>query len=156
MTSPVPRDAAFPLPTGADPPVTRGRIEGLLLDRREGKRFVADARTSPHLRHWHKYQSAELPFHQRFFFRARGRLTGAVAARMADFQHEIARADLDVLRHHAGNRDFSRWTEEVIRDHGLAQRIRSVEERLSRNGTSASEEERGLLLEAIDTHYQGS
>jgi hypothetical protein len=149
------RHAAFPLPAEADPPVTRGRIEGLLLDRRAGKPFVADARTSPHLRHWHKYQSAELAFHQRFFFRARGRLTGAVAASMADFHHEIARADLDALGHHAGNRDFSRWIDEVIRDHGLAERVRSVEERLSRDGASDREEKRRLLLEAIEAHYQG-
>jgi len=149
------REAGFPVPTGADPPVTRGRIEGLLLNRRAGKPFVADARTSPHLRHWHKYQSAELPYHQRFFFRERDRLTGAVAGSMADFHHEIARAAVEVLRHHASNRDFSRWTEDVIRDHALAERIRSVEERLRRNGSSASEAGRRLLLEAIETHYQG-
>jgi hypothetical protein len=74
---------------------------------------------------------------------------------MADFHQEIARADLDALRHHAGNRDFSRWIDEVIRDHGLAELIRSVEDRLSRNGAKASEEERRLLLEAIEGHYQG-
>jgi hydroxymethylpyrimidine pyrophosphatase-like HAD family hydrolase len=149
------RDAGFPLSAGADPPVTRGRIEGVLLDRRAGKPLLADERTSPHLRHWHKYESAELPFHQRFFFRTSGRLTGAVAANMADFHHEMGRADFDVLRHHAGNRDFSRWTEEVIRDHGLAERLRSIEERLSRNGANAPEEGRRLLLEAIEAHYQG-
>jgi len=84
-----------------------------------------------------------------------GVATGAVAGSMADFHHEIARAAVEVLRHHASNRDFSRWTEDVIRDHALAERIRSVEERLRRNGSSASEAGRRLLLEAIETHYQG-
>ena len=76
-----------------DASVVRGRIEGVLLDRRSARGFVADARTSMHLRHWHKYQSAELPHHQRFFFCRRDRLTGAVAASMADFHHEIGRAE---------------------------------------------------------------
>jgi hypothetical protein len=148
-------DAGFPLPAGADPPVTRGRIEGLLLDRRAGRQFVSDARTSQHLRHWHKYQSAELPYHQRFFFRLRERLTGAVAGSMADFHDEIARADLDVLRHHARNRDFSRWTEDVVRDHQLAELLRQVEEQLGRNGGGTPEAARRQLLDAIETHYQG-
>jgi hypothetical protein len=147
------RDAGFAAATAADAPIVGGQIEGLLLDRQAAKQFVADERRSPHLRHWHKYYSAELPFHQRFFFRKRNRLTGAMAASMSDFHHEIARADVDVLCHHAGNRDFSRWTDEVIRHHGLAQRIRSIEERLTRNGASAPEDGRRQLLEAIEEHY---
>ncbi len=149
------RAAGFPVDPSDDGPVTRGRIEGLLLDRERRRRFVADPRASPHLRHWHKYQSAELPYHQRFFFRGRGRLTGAVAASMADFHHEIARADHEALRHHAGNRDFSRWTDEVIRDHELAGRLREAEERLTRDGDPGPEGARQLLLQAIETHYQG-
>jgi hypothetical protein len=117
---------------------------------------VADQRTSVHLRHWHKYRSAELPYHQRFFFRRRDRLTGAVAASMADFHHEIGRAEPEVLRHHARNRDFSRWTNEVIRDHELADRLRLAEESLTGDGAAATEVGRRLLLEVIETHYAGS
>jgi hypothetical protein len=153
------RQAGFRLPASAGNPTTpaaTGRIEGLLIDRRTARSFVADQRTSAHLRHWHKYQSAELPYHQRFFFRRKDRLTGAVAASMADFHHEIGRAEPEVLRHHARNRDFSRWTNEVIRDHELAGRLRLAEESFTGNGAAATAEEgRRLLLQVIETHYAG-
>jgi hypothetical protein len=153
------RRAGFSLPASAGHPgtsVDSGRIEGLLVDRRTARRFVADQRTSVHVRHWHKYQSADLPYHQRFFFRRQGRLTGVVAASMADFHHEIGRAEPDVLHHHARNRDFSRWTNEVIRDRELAGRLRLAEETLAGNGAAATEEGRHLLLQVIETRYAGS
>ena len=152
------RRAGFDLPASTGDPApsaTAGRIEGLLLDRRTARRFVADQRTSVHLRHWHKYQSAELPYHQRFFFRRRDRLTGAVAASMADLHHEIGQAEPEVLRHHAQNRDFSRWIREVIRDHELSGRLRLAEEGLARDGVAPAEEGRRLLLQIIETHYAG-
>ena len=139
----------------ASPAIT-GRIEGSLLDRRTVREFVADRRTSFHVRHWHKYQSAELPYHRRFFFRRKDRPTAVVAASMADFHHEIGRAELEVLRHHARNRDFSRWTNDVIRDRELAARLREAEESLANDGAPAAEEGRQLLLRLIETHYAGS
>jgi hypothetical protein len=149
------RQASFSLANGSDSLIVRGQIRGLLLDRHRVTPFVADERSSPHLRHWHKYYSAELPFHQRFFFRRGNRPTGAVAANMSDFHYEIARAEAEVLRHHAGNRDFSRWIDEIIRDHGLAEALRHIEESLSRNGTRGAEQGRRHLLEAIEAHYAG-
>jgi hypothetical protein len=75
---------------------------------------------------------------------------------MADFHHEIGRAEPEVLRHHARNRDFSRWTNEVIRDHELAGRLRLAEESFTGNGAAATAEEgRRLLLQVIETHYAG-
>ena len=145
------RQAGFGMPASLDGAAAAGRIEGLLLDRRTARRFVADPRISPHLRHWHKYRSAELPYHRRFFFRRKDRPTGAVAGSMADFHHEIGRAEPEVLRHHARNHDFSRWTDEVIRDHELAGRLRLVEGSLGSD--SGTEEARGLLLQAIEMHY---
>jgi hypothetical protein len=147
------RQAGFGVPSSLDGSATTvaGRIEGLLLDRSTARRFVADPRTSPHLRHWHKYQSAELPYHQRFFFRRKDRPTGAVAGSMSDFHHEIGRAEPEVLRHHARNHDFSRWIDEVIRDHTLAGRLRLVEGSLGAG--SGMEEARGLLLQAIEMRY---
>lgn len=140
-----------PVPTG---PRVAGRIEGVLVDRISARAFVADTRSSAHVRHWHKYLSADLPYHRRFFFRGRDRLTGAVAASMTDFHHEIGRAESDVLRHHAKNHDFSRWTDQVIRDHRLAERLRVAEASLVRNGAAAAVEEgRQLLLHEIETHY---
>ncbi len=152
------RRAGFRLPASAGDAATSaatGRIEGLLLDRQTARTFVADQRTSAHVRHWHKYQSAELPYHQHFFFRGRDRLSGAVAASMADLHHEIGRAEPEVLHHHARNRDFSRWTKEVIRDHELAGRLRLAEESLARDGAATTEAGRRLLLQVIETHYAG-
>jgi hypothetical protein len=60
-----------------------------------------------------------------------------------------------VLRHHARNRDFSRWTNEVIRDHELAGRLRLAEESLTSDGAATAEEGRHLLLQVIETHYAG-
>ena len=142
-------------PTGDRPtdPAVTGRVEGRLLDRRTVRAFVADQRTSLHLRHWHKYRTAELPYHRRFFFRRTDRPTGAVAASMADFHHEIARAEPDVLLHHARNRDFSRWTSDVIRDHELAAGLRKAEAALATDGDSAAEEGRRVLLRLIEAHY---
>jgi hypothetical protein len=152
------RHAGFAPTASSDGPATSaaaGRIEGMLLDRRSARSFVADRRASVHVRHWHKYQSADLPYHQRFIFRRQDRPTGAVAASMADFHHEIARAEPEVLRHHARNRDFSRWTNEVIRDHELAGRLRLAEETFAGNGAAATEEGRRLLLQVIETRYAG-
>jgi hypothetical protein len=151
------RQAGFLLLSASDAaagPTVRGRLEGWLLDRLTARRFVADTRASAHVRHWHKYQSAELPWHQRFYFRRGDRLTGAVAASMADFHHHIGRAEPEVLRHHARRRDFSRWTDEVIRDHELADRIRSAEAALARDGGAGEDGRRGLI-DAIELHYRG-
>jgi hypothetical protein len=73
---------------------------------------------------------------------------------MSDFHHEIGRAEPEVLRHHGQNRDFRRWTDEVIRDHDLADRLRLVEGTLE-GPSSMTEEARRLLLEAIETRYAG-
>jgi hydroxymethylpyrimidine pyrophosphatase-like HAD family hydrolase len=152
------RRAGFPVPprgSGQAPRSPAGPLQAVLADRRGATPFVADQRASTHVRHWHKYQSAELPYHQRFFFRSGDRLTGAVAASMADFHHEIGRAEPDVLRHHARHRDFSRWTDDVIRAHDLAARLRQAEEGLTRDGRHGIEEGRRLLLQVIETHYAG-
>jgi hypothetical protein len=74
---------------------------------------------------------------------------------MADLHHEIGRVEPEVLHHHARNRDFSRWTNEVIRDHELAGRLRLAEESLARDGAATTEEGRRLLLQVIETHYAG-
>ena len=145
-----------PTPDQLAGPAVTGTIEGRLLDRRTVRSFVADQRASLHLRHWHKYRTAELPYHRRFFFRRKDRPTGAVAASMADFHHEIARAEPEVLLHHARNRDFSRWTSDVIRDHELAAGLRKAEATFADDGASTAEEGRRLLLRLIEVHYAGN
>jgi len=143
--------AGFACATMAGPPA--GPYRGaMLLDRRSARHFVVDRRVSTHVRHWHKYWSGELPMHRRFYFRNGERLTGAVAAGVSDFHTEVARADPEVLAHHAAHRDFSRWLDGVIGDAGLAAEVRKIETPLAERRASPAEARR-LLLQAVEGRY---
>jgi hypothetical protein len=50
----------------------------------------------------------------------------------------FVRCSDDCLRHHASNRDFSRWVEVVFSDHDLATKIREVEASVG-NATDANQ-----------------
>jgi hypothetical protein len=116
--------------------------------------FVPDVRRSAHVRHWHKYLTALLPHHQRFFFRSAGGLTGASAANIPEFHHELERCESAVLLHHARARDFSRWTELVLRDAELATTIGSVEARIAGGPEAEVEPARRDLLVGIERRYR--
>ena len=126
--------------------------EGFLVDRERMRRFQVDRRASAHVRHWHKYLESRLPVHRRFFFRRGDQLSGATAASLVEFHHEIARAEPAVLRHHAAHHDFSRWIDGVIRDRELAHDVRQAELAL-RAGGNGVEEGRRRLLEAVESRY---
>jgi hydroxymethylpyrimidine pyrophosphatase-like HAD family hydrolase len=126
--------------------------QALLLDRREARRFTIDRRARAHVRHWHKYHSGELPAHRRFFFRRGERLTGAVAGSIGEFHDEVARAEPEVVAHHARNHDFSRWIAGVIGDGELAGEVRSAEREIARS-VDGLEENRLALLHAIEARY---
>jgi hypothetical protein len=66
--------------------------DAFLVDRERMRRFVVDRRSSAHVRHWHKYLESLLPVHRRFFRRG-DQLSGATAASLVEFHHEIARAE---------------------------------------------------------------
>jgi hypothetical protein len=134
---------------GAGPPPTG---DAWLIDRERMRRFAVDQRSSAHVRHWHKYLESQLPVHRRFFFRRGDQLSGATAASLLEFHHEIARAEAGVLRHHAAHHDFSRWMEGVIRDRELALEVRRAELALQR-GANGVEDARRALLEAVETRY---
>ena len=115
--------------------------------------FSLAPRWVAHVRHWHKYAGSRLPPAQRFHFRNRRGATGAVVANLAEFHHEVRRSAEDVLRHHAGGSDFSRWIQDVIQDSTLAASVRPVEARLGPASSSAVESLRSELLEAIEKRY---
>lgn len=146
----------FPCPELAlmPPPAPDGEREAMLVGRRSARRFAIDRRASAHVRHWHKYRSGELPTHRRFFFRRGNRLTGAVAGSIGEFHDEVARAEAEVLSHHARNRDFSRWISGVIGDGELAGLVRTTERRLAKS-LDGVEEERLAILRAIEARYAG-
>lgn len=134
---------------GGGPPLTG---DAFLVDRERMRRFQVDRRASAHVRHWHKYLESRLPVHRRFFFRRGDQLSGATAASLVEFHHEIARAEPAVLRHHAAHHDFSRWIEGVIRDRELAHDIRQAE-LILRAGGDGVEEGRRRLLHAVESRY---
>jgi hypothetical protein len=119
----------------------------------EVRAFELAPRWLDHVRHWHKYAGVRLPAPQRFCFRGPGGPNGEVAANLAEFHHEIRRCGLDVLRHHAGAADFSRWVEDVIQDAVLAEILRSIEARLVRVPGADGETIRREILEAIEARY---
>jgi hydroxymethylpyrimidine pyrophosphatase-like HAD family hydrolase len=106
-----------------------------------------------HVRHWHKYAASRLPSERCFYFRTPSGASGAVAANLAEFHHELRRCAEPVLRHHAAGSDFSRWIQEVIQDSTLAASAASVERRLAGAAAPDLEALRGELLHAIESRY---
>jgi hypothetical protein len=93
-----------------------------------------------------------LPLHKRFRFYARhGHETGAVAGNLAEFHRELARCPHDVIRHHAGLHDFSRWFAHVFADDELAAAVQRIEDEAAALGRPDDARE-ALLLE-IEMRY---
>nr|NLI51720.1 HAD hydrolase family protein [Propionibacterium sp.] len=140
-------DAFTALPAGAGL-LMRASEPGVLRPFRLGSRLTT------HVRHWHKYATVDLPAHQRFVFRRNAEATyGKAAASLPEFHRELARCEPDVIAHHAGDRDFSRWIRGVFRDDRLAAEVEQVEAEL----TTALQENvataRRRLLAAVELRY---
>jgi hypothetical protein len=133
--------------------LTVGERSAELADRSGVQPFVPDVRRSAHVRHWHKYLTAVLPQHRRFFFRSAEGLTGASAANIPEFHHELERSEPAVLLHHARARDFSRWTGLVLGDPELADAFRSIEDRTAGGGADVERGRRDLLA-GIEQRYR--
>ena len=111
-------------------------------------------RSVPHMRHWHKYEDVHLPVGLRFYFRGPNGLTGAVAGSLTELHHGLRAASLEVLRHHARGRDFSRWVSDVLRDAPLASALRIGERSLRTVASDAdAQTARSALLAAIEGRY---
>jgi hypothetical protein len=99
-----------------------------------------------------------LPDWRRFYFRnALDELSGSPAANIAEFHHEIARCDPDVIDHHARGHDFSRWIGAALGDEDTARAIEAIERTLALAGSSTPhiDRARALILEAIERRYGG-
>jgi hydroxymethylpyrimidine pyrophosphatase-like HAD family hydrolase len=141
----------FGAPLGpAESPLIHG--EALWLERGHRVRFRIGTRQRPHLRHWHKYLSSQLPPGKRFYFRTAHGPTGAAAGNLVEFHHEIERADAAVLEHHLAGGDFARWLGSAIRDPVMAEAIRAVEEEVHRRRI-IPELARQRILTAIEERY---
>lgn len=132
---------------------------GLLLRASEPgvlRPFTVGPRRTAHERHWHKYATANLPVHRRFVFRRSGESTsGHEAASMRDFYDELAGCEPDVIMHHAGAHDFSRWIRGVFRDDRLASDVEQVETELTTAWQESVETARRRLREAVEHRYPG-
>ncbi len=85
-------------------------------------------RTTPHMRHEHKYGHSGVEPVRRFYFRTEpGTPTGAVAANLAELEAELGCCDPGVLRHHCPRHDFSGWVVGVFRDERLASHLAAAE-----------------------------
>ena len=112
-----------------------------------GRRFIR------HVRHWHKYASAELSPDSVFVFRTWRGPTGAAAHNLSSFRHEILVCDPEVLHHHAPHHDFSLWLERVIRDPKLAVIVQELEARATQS--ASFEDFRRGVAQAIEDRYLG-
>ena len=94
--------------------------------------FVAAPRETAHVRHLNNYADSVVAPDQRFFFRdGHGRTVGAAESLQA-FRRLIGTIDPDVLGHHAGHGDFSRWVLGVFGDQRLARHLGKTEARWRR------------------------
>ena len=94
--------------------------------------FVAAPRQTVHVRHLMKYIDSCVPPGREFLFRgADGRVRGT-ADSVQSFRRVVATTPDDVLAHHAGGGDFSRWVRDVFGDAELARQLRKIEARWQR------------------------
>ncbi|OBH91535.1 hypothetical protein A5678_11035 [Mycobacterium sp. E2733] len=111
--------------------------------------FTLGARSTPHLRHEHKYEFSGVDRDHRFFFRTdNDTLTGAVAANLGELEDELIRCERGVFRHHCPRRDFSHWVTGVFHDGPLAAELAAAEAQLSARSPAAIVEQVRLALVA--------
>ena len=112
--------------------------------------FTLGPRTTPHLRHAHKYEQAGVEPARRFYFKTGpDTATGAVAANLDELEAELGRCDRDVLRHHCPQHEFSGWVAGVFRDEGLAADLSGLEAVLQADSHAAVVEQVRLALIAV-------
>jgi len=117
----------------------------------EAQVFELGPRWVRHVRHWHKYAEAHLPWEKAFRFRGPSGLTGAVADNLLEFRRELIRCDPLVVAHHLGHGDFARWIHGVLQDEALASMVRGIEERWDLD--RPIEGLRREIIEAIENRY---
>ena len=129
-----------PVSAGAGIPESLARMprgEFMILQR-DGDRgpvaltFVAAPRQTVHVRHLAKYVDSCVPPGREFLFRHPDGRVIATADSLQSFRHVVGTAPDEVLSHHAGRGDFSRWVRDVFADAELARQLRKSEARWTR------------------------
>lgn len=92
--------------------------------------FQMAPRLTAHVRHRTKYLDMPVVDEQAFVFNENGR-PGVRARTLKEFTGLLAMLPAERLAGHMHRHDFSRWIDDVFRDHPLAVRLRTVEDRLT-------------------------
>jgi hypothetical protein len=113
------------------------RGEFLLVQRNANRHlsaltFVAAPRQTVHVRHLMKYIDSSVPPGREFLFRGADGHVRGTADSLQSFRRVVATAPDDVLAHHAGRGDFSRWVRDVFADAELARQLGKIEARWQR------------------------
>jgi hypothetical protein len=93
------------------------------------RRFQLAPRLTSHVRHRTKYLDMPVLDSQAFVFTGSGS-PGARARTLKEFTGLLAALPSDHVAGHLRRHDFSRWIDEIFRDHALAAHLRTVEERV--------------------------
>lgn len=84
-------------------------------------------RSTPHVRHLHKYLLAPLPANKQFYFNLQEKeMPVRPAASFWEFLNAIPRLSVRTIRYHLERKDFERWLSEVIHDDELARQLRKL------------------------------
>ena len=103
----------------------------------------------PHRRHVGKYATGDVGQWRSFYFRGPGCRLNLAARNLYDFVEIAEAVDAPTWEHHLHAGDYSAWFRHVIRDDGLAQDARAIEENASLGPT----ESRRLIRRAIWRRY---
>lgn len=88
------------------------------------------SRTTPHVRHLHKYLLAPLPADKQFYFHTNaGDRHVRPAASMWEFLQALPQLSSNTITFHMERRDFERWTQDVIHDEELSRQIHKLAQR---------------------------
>lgn len=99
------------------------------------RRFRMSPRLTAHVRHRTKYLDMPVVETQSFVFDEDGR-PGVRARTLKEFTGLLAVLPPERLVGHLKRHDFSRWLDDVFRDHPLAARLRALEDELPRDSPS--------------------
>ena len=116
----------------------------------EVRRFQMGPRLTSHVRHRAKYLDMPVLDDQAFVFTDRGR-PGPRAHTLKQLMGLLAALPAEQILAHLARHDFSRWLEEVFRDHALGERVRTLE---TQGGAANARDTAADIAQAIRARYE--
>jgi hypothetical protein len=114
------------------------------------RRFQLAPRLTAHVRHRTKYLDMPVVDSQAFVFTSDGR-PGARARTLKEFTGLLSTLPAERLAGHLRRHDFSRWIEDVFRDHPLAAHLRQIEGAIE---TDDARDVADSVVQAIRARYE--